>query len=148
MKIRKVKVEDIEICAQIFREAYSGEPWNHKWPQDRAVEYLMEYFRYGKFIGYVACDDNGEICAGMFAHERTWFDNSEIYIDEVFVKPTMQGKGLATILINKAKEIVKENNMLGLTLMTRRGYPAEKVYQKNDFVADQHLMFMEFDANK
>ncbi|MDF2821335.1 MAG: family N-acetyltransferase [Clostridiales bacterium] len=146
--IRKVELEDVKVCAEIFSEAYSGEPWNHRWPIDRAVEYLMEYFRYGKFIGYVVCDEDNKICAGLFAHERTWFNGSEIYIDEVFVKPGMQGKGLATKLINKAKGIVKENNMLGLTLMTHRGYPAEKVYQKNDFVADQHLMFMEFDANK
>lgn len=143
--IREVQEEDLEKCAKAFSGAYSGEPWNHKWDIDRAIQYLSEYYNSSKFIGYIVCDEYNQVLAGLFAHERTWFNSSEIYIDEVFVSPEAQGQGLATKLLNKVKEIVKTRRLLGISLMTHRGFPAEQVYKKHGFTKEPELMYMEFD---
>lgn len=141
MNIRQMKVEDISGCADILCSVYNNELWMCRWEKDTAVEYLQDFFENKKFVGYVA-EKDGVLIAGIFAHEKVWWNNSEVYVEEMFVKPDEQGNGIGTALLNKVEEYIKEHGLAGITLSTNKYAPAPKFYEKNGFVNCEHVIFM------
>ena len=113
MNIREMNSKDINDCADILCSVYNNELWMCRWDKETAVEYLKDFFESKRFVGYVA-EEDGRIIAGIFAHEKIWWNNSEVFIEEMFVNPARQGKGIGTALLNTVEEYVK--NMVWLEL--------------------------------
>ncbi len=141
MTIRRMKKSDIPACAEILCAVYNNEMWQCRWTAEMGAAYLNDYFEAGKFAGFVV-EENESISAAMFAHEKIWWNNSELYVDEMFVIPERQGNGLGSMLINAAEEYVRERNLAGLTLCTNRYSPAPGFYHKNGFKDNEVIMFM------
>lgn len=141
MTIREMNFNDISTCADILCSVYNNELWMCRWDKETAVEYLNDFFESKKFVGYVA-EDEGGIIAGIFAHEKVWWNNSEVFVEEMFVNPDRQGKGIGTALLNKVEEYVKDNKLAGITLSTNKYAPAPKFYEKNGFGNCEHVIFM------
>ena len=139
--IRKMEKSDISDCAKILCDVYNNEMWQCKWNLDTAAEYFYDYFEAKKFVGFVLEIDR-KICGAMFCHEKIWWNNSELFIDEMFVQPEMQGKGYGSELIKTAEEYITERKLAGFTLTTNRYAPAPKFYKKNGFVDCEHILFM------
>ena len=78
----------------------------------------------------------------MFAHEKIWWNNSELYIDEMFILPEKQRCGCGSLIINAAENYVKEHKLAGLTLCTNKYAPAPNFYRKNGFVDNGSIIFM------
>ncbi len=93
MNVRKMKVGDIEKCAEILCAVYNNELWMCRWDKKTAVEYLTDFFEYKKFVGYIA-EEDGKILGGIFAHEKVWWNNSEVYVEEMFVNTDRQRMGI------------------------------------------------------
>ncbi|MGN1140490.1 MAG: GNAT family N-acetyltransferase [Oliverpabstia sp.] len=141
MKIRKMCSDDIDKCAEILCSVYNNELWLCRWDKETAMEYLNDYFEGKKFIGYVA-EEDGELIAGIFAHEKVWWNNSEVFVEEMFVRPDKQGKGIGTALLREIKEYVKKYRLAGITLSTNKYAPAVRFYEKNGFANCEHVVFM------
>lgn len=139
--IREMKKTDIPECAKILCEVYNNEMWQCRWTMETGTAYLEDYFAADKFVGFVL-KENGTITGAMFAHEKIWWNNSELYIDEMFVTPRMQRSGLGSRLISAAEEYVKEHQLAGLTLCTNKYAPAPNFYRKNGFLDNEVLLFM------
>lgn len=141
MVIRKMERTDIDACAQIMCSVYNNEMWQCRWNEETASEYLTDFFDMKKFIGYVV-ENDGEVVGGIFAHEKVWWNNSEVYIEEMFIKPTLQRSGYGSLLIKKISEYISEKGLAGITLSTNRYAPAPAFYRKNGFVDCEHVLFM------
>ena len=141
MRIREMNVEDIGACADILCSVYNNELWMCRWDKETAVEYLKDFFENKKFVGYVA-EEEGEVIAGIFAHEKVWWNSSEVFVEEMFVTPEKQGNGIGTSLLQQVEEYVKKHNLAGITLSTNKYAPAPKFYEKNGFVHCEHVIFM------
>ena len=139
--IRKMNESDMPRCAEILCEAYNNDMWQCHWTAQTATAYLMDYFRVEKFVGFVL-EEDGDIIGAMFAHEKIWWNNSELYIDEMFVVPEMQRNGLGSRLIKTAEKYVKKYNLAGLTLCTNKYAPAPGFYRKNGFKDNEAISFM------
>lgn len=139
--IRKMEMKDIDACADILCSVYNNELWQCRWTVDTAKAYLTDYFKTEKFVGFII-ENNNNICGAIFCHEKIWWNNSEIFIDEMFIKPQIQNKGYGTQLIKAVEGYVKEHNLAGITLSTNRYTPAPKFYKKNGFCCAEHVMFM------
>lgn len=139
--IRKIQKKDIPSCAEILCAVYNNEMWQCCWTMETGKAYLEDYFDVKKFIGFVV-EENERIIGAMFAREKIWWNNSELYIDEMFVLPEMQRGGYGSMLINAAEEYVKEHKLAGLTLCTNKYAPAPNFYRKNGFVDNEYIMFM------
>ena len=139
--IREMQKKDISACAEILCAVYNNEMWQCRWVQETAIAYLEDYFESKKFVGFVIEEDDN-IIGALFAHEKIWWNNSELYIDEMFVCPEMQGNGLGSMLIKSAENYVKEYNLAGLTLCTNKYAPAPNFYRKNGFEDNEYIMFM------
>ena len=141
MIIRKMEQSDIAACADILCSVYNNEMWQCHWTDKVAGKYLTDFFNMEKFVGYVL-EDGKEIIGGIFAHEKVWWNNSEIFVEEMFVKPELQRKGYGLMLMGQIEKCVKENGFAGITLATNKYAPAPGSYRKNGFVDCGHVLFM------
>ncbi len=139
--IRTLTNADIPACAEILCAVYNNELWQCRWTSKTARAYLEDYVRAEKFVGYIA-EEQGRVAGALFAHEKIWWNNSELFIDEMFVLPEMQRNGLGSRLIGAASDHVKQRGLAGLTLSTNRYAPAPAFYRKNGFVDCEHILFM------
>jgi GNAT superfamily N-acetyltransferase len=82
----------------------------------------------------------GETLPG--AHEKVWWNNSEVFIEEMFVLPKKQGQGIGSRLMDALWQYVTEHRLAGLTLSTNRYAPAPAFYRKHGFADCGHVLFM------
>lgn len=141
MNIRKLVKDDISTCADILCAVYNNELWMCRWDKETAIEYLNDFFNNKKFVGFVAEEDN-EVMAGLFAHEKVWWNNKEVFIEEMFVYPEYQRKGIGAALLLEVEAYVKEKGLAGITLSTNKYAPAPRFYEKNGFGKCEHVIFM------
>ncbi|WP_010243329.1 GNAT family N-acetyltransferase [Acetivibrio cellulolyticus] len=139
--IKKFDVNDLDKCAKIMMLVYNNEYWQCQWSLETAKAYLMDYVEGKKFIGYTLWIDN-VIKGAIFCHEKIWWNNNEIFIDEMFVSPEIQRQGYGTELLNIIENHIKEHNLAGFTLSTNRFTPAPNFYRKNGFSDAEHVLFM------
>ena len=139
--IRKLRREDIPACAGLLRSVYNNELWQCRWSQETAEEYLTDFYESKKFVGYVI-EEDGEVLGALFAHEKVWWNNSEVFVEEMFVKPNLQRKGYGTMLLGAVEAYIKEKGLAGITLSTNKYAPAPKFYKKNGFEESGHVLFM------
>lgn len=145
--IKKFELKDLTACAEIMMSVYNNELWQCSWSLETAKDYLMDYVEAKKFIGYVLWLDD-EIKGAVFCHEKIWWNNSEVFIDEMFISPELQRQGYGRDLLNVVEDYIKEHNLVGFTLTTNRFTPAPKFYRKNDFLDAEHVLFMYKEVEK
>ncbi len=141
MTIRPFSPNDTDACARIFMAAYNQMPWNYRWEHDKAVKYLTEYAGAQNFTGLVA-EDNGVVCGAMFGHIKTWWTNDQLFIDELFVDGTKQGRGIGKQIMAHCEAICKEKGIEMITLMTNKLMPAYEFYITNDYSKVDQYVFM------
>ena len=141
MEVREMKQEDLQACAQILCRVYNNELWMCRWEQETAVSYLADFFEMKKFVGFVLCDEQ-QVIGAILAHEKIWWNNSEIFVEEMFITPERQRQGLGSLLLQRMEAYIREKGLAGMTLSTNKYAPAPKFYEKNGFFACEHIMFM------
>lgn len=104
--VKKFDVNDLDNCAKIMMLVYNNEYWQCQWSLEVAKAYLMDYVEGKKFIGYTLWIDN-VIKGAIFCHEKIWWNNNEIFIDEMFVSPEIQRQGYGTELLNIIENHIK-----------------------------------------
>ena len=141
MMIRPMKRSDLSACADILCVVYNNDLWQCRWEKNTAEAYLSDFFHAAKFVGFVI-EEEGEILGGIFAREKIWWNNSEIFVEEMFVRPDRQGQGLGSLLLGRMEDYVRESGLAGITLSTSRYAPAPVFYRKNGFVDCGHVLYM------
>ena len=102
---------------------------------------MQDFYDHKKFVGFTAWEKE-KLIGALFAHEKVWWNNSEVFIEEMFVAPEKQGKGIGTALLREVEKHIEEKGLAGITLTTNRYVPAPKFYEKNGFSECGHVMFM------
>lgn len=141
VSIIKMEKTDLEACAKIMMSVYNNEHWQCNWTVETALTYLTDYFECKKFVGYVLRNE-GEIIGGIFCHEKVWWNNDEVFIDEMFIHPDFQRSGYGKLLLEAVGEYIAEHKLAGFTLTTNRYTPAPAFYRKNGFSDAEHVLFM------
>lgn len=139
--VRQMRPEDVAPCADILCSVYNNDLWQNRWSREAATEYLTDICRMPKFLGYVI-EEDGLILGALFAREKVWWSGSEVYIEELFVRPDCQQKGFGSLLLRFVQSYASEKGLAGITLSTNRYAPAPLFYKKNGFVDCEHVLFM------
>jgi len=63
---------------------------------------------------------DNEVKGAVLCREKTWWNNNEIFVEEMFVSPEQQWKGYGTALLKAAESYIKEKGLAGFTLFTNR----------------------------
>ena len=139
--IEAYKNENFQKCVELFIETYNCAPWFNKWTLETAERYLQELINNKRFAGFILWRENN-IIGAAFCHEKTWWNNDELYIDEFFIDPHFQRKGYGKIIFNVVEKYVEERRLSSITLLTDRKKPAFDFYNKNGMEYLENLVFM------
>lgn len=134
-------IDDLNDCAEIMMLVYNNELWQCRWSLEAAKSYLADYVEHKRFIGYTL-RVNSVIKGAIFCHEKIWWNNNEVFIDEMFIAPTHQRRGYGTELLIAVGSYIKQHNLAGITLSTNKYSPAPQFYRKNGFLDAEHVLFM------
>lgn len=141
MIIKPLEMDHIAACADILCAVYNNELWMCRWDKKTAMNYLRDFYDHKKFVGFTAWEEE-KLIGALFAHEKIWWNNSEVFIEEMFVLPEKQGQGIGTLVLKEVEKYINEKHFAGITLSTNKYAPAPKFYEKNEFMQCEHVIFM------
>ena len=127
MKYVIANEENFEGLASAMALAYSEEPWNEKWSQERAVRRVKAIMSNFQAIGLAAIDD-GRIVGGLLGYVDPYADEDFFYISELFVVPEKKKHGIGKALIQELEKILSTKNISVIQLMSIE--PNEAFYGK------------------
>ena len=139
--IRAFNNADLPHCVGLLIETYNIPPWNDKWSEESAKEYLTEFIMNSGFKGFVIEDDSA-IIGAAFCHTRKWWNGSELYVDEFYINPRYQRKGHGKALMQVLENYVFQYSLKGISLATSRKVPAYSFYEHCGFKLLQSIVFM------
>lgn len=141
MQIRDMLPGDISSCAEILCSVHNNAMRQCCWTQENAVTYLTDISRMPRFLGYVVVEED-EVLGAIFAREKIWWNNHEVYAEEMFVRPERQQNGIGSQLMRRVEDDVRRHALGGVTLSTNRYAPAAQFYRKVGFADCGHVLFM------
>ena len=119
--------------AELFRKSFGREQWNDDWSD---TEQLMEYIREisGGYhpLNYGLLAD-GKLCAVSIGQIKHWWQGVEYYLDELYVDPDHQGRGVGTRFLQLIEEDIKKRGLSGIYLETDNDKLAYGFYKKKGF---------------
>ena len=117
MQYRIYKEADIEGLASAMSKAYSEEPWNEQWNQERAVRRVQAILGNYQSIGLVA-EDDGVIVGGLLGFVDPYADEDFFYVSEIFVVPEYKKHGIGKNLLKELEEEIKKQGISVVQLMS------------------------------
>lgn len=131
---------DFEEGMEIYCSAFSHEPWNEQFDDLEPIrKYFERYFQYSCSFGFCAKWENQLISVGM-GHIHPTIQGVRYYLDDFFIHPQYQGKGIGSKLLNYIEGKCRENNIETIVLHTLRESISEDFYKKQGFKTRSKLI--------
>lgn len=140
--LQELDESHITSCAQLYCRTYQQAPWNESWPSPQPiVEFIQAHLGNNYFRGYIAkCAD--EIIAVSIGFKKPWPGGVEYYIDEFFIHPEYQRKGIGTQLMAFIEARCRDEGLNAIILNTQKGYASDDFYTRNGFKEHQGLIVL------
>jgi len=139
--IREISNKDIEKITQLYIDTYKEDPWNEKWEYYNAKNKINGFLTKEHGENYCILDNN-EIIGVMFGHGNFCQNFKELFIDEFFIKHSLQRKGIGNYFLEFIEKEFKQKGYASMALLTMRSYPSELFYSKNGFFTIPDMVLM------
>ena len=141
--IKKMDVESIEICANIYQNAYKNDPWNEEYSIVEIKDYLSRFMNSETKRAYMLMMDE-EIIGIALGLIVPCIDSDYFRLEDICLFPQYQRNGFGSQFIKRIFDCVANENCDSILLGTQRGYPAHEFYLKNGFKEiDSVLLYRE-----
>lgn len=134
MPIRLIQEEDLDVCSEIYTEAFSARPYTGVWKKDEALEMLSGLLDRDPFSCWCTERDD-EIAGFIFC---TQFGGFRATIQEFAIKPRFQKLGLGTALMKYALDEFRSRGVQTTDLVVNEDAPAYKLYRRLGFMQPVH----------
>lgn len=140
MILRNIEEDDIEICAELFMQVFSSDPWNEEWSIVFANERLSHFYQSKGFFGVLAEEQNSVVGFALGNTEPFYF-GSMFYLREMCIKTKLQNKGVGKEILKALEDELLTKKINRIYLTTERDIPAASFYQKNGFNYSEKMGF-------
>ncbi len=111
LRIREAKPEDVPLILQLIRELADYEKLSHEVVADEKT--LREtLFGERKYAEILIAEYNGQPAGqALFFHNySTFIGRPGIYLEDIYVRPSLRGKGIGKSLLKSLIKLAKERN--------------------------------------
>ncbi len=139
--LKELNHSDLPEIMRLFREVFTGPPWNENWQDEQLENYLRDLteVRTPVILGMYADDTLTGVSIGNIRH---WCGGTEYHIEELFIRSDLQNRGFGTWFLQMIEEFLKEHDIRQIFLITDRNMPACEFYRKHGFTEiPEHISF-------
>jgi aminoglycoside 6'-N-acetyltransferase I len=129
----ELSIKDFDVIKELFRSVFTAPPWNDDWSdEDQLDNYLKDLMmvRTPLILGLKEGDVLAGVSVGNIKH---WCRGTEYFIEELFVRTDMQGRGYGTLFMKSIESYLKEHGINQIFLHTERSKPSYDFYRKLGF---------------
>ena len=145
MSIEKLSIIELDESylpqmAELYRDAFSKEPWNDNWSDaDQLAEYMKDISKAHRALNYGLVAD-GKLIAMSVGKINHWWEGTNYNIEELCVSPSFQGQGVGSKFLGLIEQSVREKGLAGIFLQTDNDKPSYRFYHMNGFKdLDAHI---------
>lgn len=148
--IRKVKLEDIEQLAPIYKDLYDDADIGEYWTIENAVKLLRYFYDRQNDLFFVA-EEDGKAVGAVMSNLKPWFDGNRLNDTEIFVSKDYQHRHIANDLYRKHLTEAKEKYRCSVIEFHTYGDETEfpqNWYKRIGFKKDEELIIMSANINE
>lgn len=131
MKIRLIEGKDIENCAHLFSQVFSGEPWNEPWKQQDAFLRLDHFHKSAGFVGVLIESDH--VLGFALGNREPFYYGNVFYLREMCIDTSFHSQGIGSKVYAALEKELLLNEVKEIYLATERNIPATSFYEKQGF---------------
>ena len=126
--------------AELYRDAFAGEPWNDDWSDNVQLnEYMKDISGAHGALNYGLIID-GKLVAMSVGKINHWWEGTNYNIEELCVSPSYQGQGIGSGFLSLIEDDIRKKGLAGIFLQTDNDKPSYHFYHKNGFKdLDAHI---------
>ncbi len=117
MEIKQINQNDIAGLAEAMAAAYSEEPWDEKWSQEKAERRIRAILGNFEAMGLAAFDD-GKIIGAILGYVDPYAEEDFFFVSELFVIPEKKKQGLGKQLLAELEKALKEKKVSVVQLIS------------------------------
>lgn len=129
--IRRLANGDLDGCAALYVETFSGPPWNELWNRDDARQRVGDFFATPRSHGVGVFDDGGDLLGFALGHEERSGSEDHFFLQEMCVRTTHQGRGHGSQLLTSLTQSLA--HVRHWYLLTARESAASAFYEGHGF---------------
>ena len=140
MTIRQAYLKDLEVLVPLF-DAYRVFYKQKSNPKD-ARQFLNTLLEQESSVIYIAYINNKAVGFTQLFPLFSSVSMQPMYLlNDLYVDSNYRNQGIGEALINKAKQLCKDESQKGLAIQTAFDNPAQHLYKRLGFVKDTDLQF-------
>ena len=117
MEIKQINQNDIAGLAEAMAAAYSEEPWDEKWSQEKAERRIRAILGNFEAMGLAAFED-GKIIGAILGYVDPYAEEDFFFVSEFFVIPEKKKQGVGKQLLAELEKALNEKNVSVLQLIS------------------------------
>lgn len=125
------------LMTDFFFDVFTREPWNDDWSdRSQLYAYMTDLAGNANSLCYGFFEDASatKLAALSIGSVKHWCSGTEYCIDELCVRPDLQGQGVGTAFLAALEGVLKGQGIHTIYLQTDDCVPAFAFYKKRGFV--------------
>ena len=110
MEIKLINQNDISTLAEAMAAAYSEDPWNENWTQEKAERRVCAILGNFEAMGLAAFED-GKIIGAVLGYVDPYAEEDFFFVSELFVIPGKKKQGIGKQLLAELEKKLKEKHV-------------------------------------
>lgn len=140
MNIVRAHIEHLDLIVPLF-DAYRVF-YRKSSDKTAAKQFLLDRLKNRDSIIFLAIVDDETVGFTQLYSSFSSVSMQPIYIlNDLYVNQEYRKQGIGVALLNRAKQLCRENNFKGLALQTETTNPAQHLYENLGWVKDPDLLY-------